>query len=88
MNESLKRMLQLPYLKTINSLARRDEGLYNNIIALNPGDSKIATVHLESSSFKILLSATAFQTDGEKYKLVAFQNVDEALDETEAKAWQ
>jgi signal transduction histidine kinase len=35
-----------------------------------------------------LLSATAFQTDGEKYKLIAFQNVDEALDETEAKAWQ
>lgn len=36
----------------------------------------------------MLLSATAFQTDGEKYKLIAFQNVDEALDETESKAWQ
>jgi signal transduction histidine kinase len=81
-------MLQLPYLKTINSLARRDEELYNNITGLKPGESKIATVHLETSSFKILLSATAFQTDGEKYKLIAFQNVDEALDETEAKAWQ
>jgi nitrogen fixation/metabolism regulation signal transduction histidine kinase len=88
MNETLKRMLQLPYLKTINSLARRDEELYNNITGLKPGESKIATVHLETSSFKILLSATAFQTDGEKYKLIAFQNVDEALDETEAKAWQ
>ncbi len=88
MNESLKKMLQLPYLKTINSLARRDEDLYNNVIDLKPGESKIATAHLESTSYKILLSATAFQTDGEKYKLIAFQNVDEALDETEAKAWQ
>ena len=88
MNESLKRMLQLPYLKTIDSLKRRDEELYNNIIILKPGENKIATAHLESASFKIILSATAFQTDGEKYKLVAFQNVDEALDETEAKAWQ
>jgi len=35
-----------------------------------------------------LLSATAFQTDGKKYKLIAFQNVNEALDETESKAWQ
>jgi two-component system nitrogen regulation sensor histidine kinase NtrY len=43
---------------------------------------------LERSSFKILLSATAFQTDGETFKLIAFQNVDEALDETESKAWQ
>ena len=88
MNESLKRMLQLPYLKTIHSLAKRDEELYKEIIALKPGESKIATAHLERSSFKILLSATAFQTDGKIYKLIAFQNVNEALDETESKAWQ
>jgi two-component system, NtrC family, nitrogen regulation sensor histidine kinase NtrY len=88
MNESLKRMLQLPYLKTISSLARRDDELHKNILELKPGETKIATAHLEKSSFKILLSATAFQTDGEKYKLIAFQNVDEALDETESKAWQ
>ncbi|MES1226386.1 MAG: HAMP domain-containing sensor histidine kinase, partial [Bacteroidota bacterium] len=31
---------------------------------------------------------TAFQTDGKIYKLIAFQNVNEALDETESKAWQ
>ena len=88
MNESLKRMLQLPYLKTISSLVRRDEILHKNIVELKPGETKIATAHLEKSSFKILLSATSFQTDGEKFKLIAFQNVDEALDETESKAWQ
>ncbi len=88
MNESLKKMLQLPYLKTIHSLSRRDAELCQTILTLKPGDNTIATAHLESSSFKIILSATTFQTDGEKFKLVAFQNVDEALDETEAKAWQ
>lgn len=88
MNESLKRMLQLPYLKTIHSLEKRDEGLYTNIITLKPGEGKIATAHPDKSSFKILLSATAFQTEGKKYKLIAFQNVNEALDETESKAWQ
>jgi len=88
MNESLKRMLQLPYLKTIHSLNRRDVELSKDIITLNPGDSKVATAHLEKSSFKVLLSATAFQTDGKIYKLIAFQNVNEALDETESKAWQ
>jgi len=88
MNESLKRMLQLPYLKTIHSLNKRDNDLYKNILDLNPGDIKIATAHPEKSSFKILLSATAFQTDGKIYKLIAFQNVNEALDETESKAWQ
>ena len=88
MNESLKRMLQLPYLKTIHSLARRDEELYRQVTLLKPGETKIATAHSEKTSFKILMSATAFQTDGNKFKLIAFQNVSEALDETESKAWQ
>lgn len=88
MNESLKKMMQLPYLKTIHSLQKRDDNLYKDVMALKPGETKIATAHLEKSSFKLLLSATAFQTDGEKFKLIAFQNVDEALDETESKAWQ
>ena len=88
MNESLKRMLQLPYLKTIHSLQKRDDILYQQIISLKPGDGRIATAHLETSSFKILLSATAFQTEGKIYRLIAFQNVNEALDETESKAWQ
>lgn len=88
MNESLKKMLQLPYLKTIHSLSKRDIVLFEEIFHLQPGDSKIGTVHLEKTFFKVLLSATAFQTEGKKYKLVAFQNVNEALDETESKAWQ
>lgn len=88
MNESLKKMLQIPYLKTIHSLAKRDEEFYKEVISLKPGNGKIATARVESNAFKLLLSVTAFQTDGKLYKLVAFQNVNEALDETESKAWQ
>ncbi len=88
MNESLKKMLQVPYLKTIHSLAKRDNELYNDIIALKPGEGKITKAHIEKSSFQILISATAFQTEGRIFKLIAFQNINEALDETESKAWQ
>ncbi|RXF69730.1 sensor histidine kinase [Arcticibacter tournemirensis] len=88
MNESLKKMLRLPYLKTIHSLLKRDGHLYDEILTLAPGESRIVSIHPEAASFKILLSATAFQTEGRKFKLIAFQNINEALDETEAKAWQ
>ncbi len=88
MNESLKRMLHVPYLKTIHSLSKRDNELYKDIIALKPGEGKITKAHIEKSTFKILLSATAFQTEGKKFKLIAFQNINEALDETESMAWQ
>src|SRR3954465_1059412 len=69
MNETLKNMLHLPYLKTIHSLNKRDEELYKQVTTLKPGENKIATAHSEKKSFKVLLSATGFQTDGEKYKL-------------------
>ncbi|HNP22269.1 MAG TPA: HAMP domain-containing sensor histidine kinase [Panacibacter sp.] len=88
MNESLKKLLQVPYLKTIHSLSKRDWGLYHEVMSLPLGESLIATAHNERTPFKVLLSATAFQTEGKKYKLIAFQNVNEALDETESKAWQ
>ena len=88
MNDGLKKLLQTPYLKTIHSLGKRDGSLYQEIKQLQPGQSKIATAHLERGHLKLLLSATAFQTEGNKYKLIAFQNVNDALDETESKAWQ
>ena len=88
MNESLKKILEVPYLKSIHSLAKRDMGLYNQIAGLAPGERVISTVHREKSSLKVVLSATAFQTDDIQFKLIAFQNVNEALEETESKAWQ
>ncbi|WP_018478723.1 sensor histidine kinase [Pontibacter roseus] len=91
MNESLKHLLHVPFMKTVHYLAKRDQELYEEVLALEPGHTKIATAqtaHFEKSAIKVLLSATAFQSEGNRYKLVSFQNVNEALDETESKAWQ
>jgi two-component system, NtrC family, nitrogen regulation sensor histidine kinase NtrY len=88
MNESFKNMLGVPYLKTIGSLERRDAALYQEILNLKPGENKIISLTKDNNTFKTLMAATAFQTDSRVYKLIAFQDVNEALDETEAKAWQ
>ncbi len=88
MNESFKNLLSIPYLKTIHSLEKRDEALYREITSLKPGESKVSSITTDKNTLKVLLSATAFQTEGKVYKLIAFQNINEALDETESKAWQ
>lgn len=88
MNESLKRMLQVPYLKTIDSLEKRDPELCQEIKGLRAGENKVVSISREKNSFRTLLSATAFQTEGITYKLIAFQNVNEALDENESQAWR
>lgn len=88
MNESLRKILEVPYLKTIHSLDKRDHLLYNQVVNLVPGERIISTIHREKNNIKVVLSASAFQTENVHFKLIAFQNVNEALDETESKAWQ
>ena len=91
MNDTLKKLLHLPHMQSIHYLAKRDADLYEDVLRLQAGHTTIATAqvsYLEKTSFKVLLSATAFQNEGRQYKLVAFQNVSEALDENESQAWQ
>ena len=88
MNESLKNLLNIPYLKTIHSLEKRNKSLYEQIIALSPGHNTVCSVTRDKGLSKVLLSATAFANENRTYKLIAFQNIDEALDETESNAWQ
>ncbi|AKQ44858.1 histidine kinase [Rufibacter radiotolerans] len=91
MNEALKKLLQLPFLRTVHSLEKRDPTLYKEVTTLSATQHKIALIQfpsLERGTYKFMLSATVFQNEGRRYKLVAFQNVNDALEETESLAWQ
>lgn len=88
MNESLKTLLQIPYLKTIHSLEKRNENLYKEITKLSPGQKVVTSIARDSSTYKVLLSATMFGNENKTYKLIAFQNINDALDESESQAWQ
>ena len=87
-NEAFKKMIGIPYIKTIGSLEKREEALYKEIIGIKPGESKVISINRNQQQFKILITASVLRSDDKVYKLVAFQNVSEALDETESKAWQ
>jgi two-component system nitrogen regulation sensor histidine kinase NtrY len=88
LNEAFKNLMGIPYLKTIHSLEKREEVLYKELVKLKAGDAKILTVNRNGQLVKILVTASMLRSDEKIYKLIAFQNVSEALDETESKAWQ
>lgn len=88
MNDTFKKMMDIPYLKTIHSLEKRDAGFYKETITIRPGETKVVAITKENRQIKILLAATMFQTEGKTNKVIACQNINEALDETEARAWQ
>jgi signal transduction histidine kinase len=86
-NEAFKNLIGIPYLKTVHSLEKRDPALYLELIKVKPGDSKIITISRNQQLVKMLITASVMRSDDVLYKLIAFQNVSEALDETESKAW-
>jgi two-component system nitrogen regulation sensor histidine kinase NtrY len=86
-NEAFKSLISIPYLKTIQSLQKREPALYQDVIKLKPGESKVMSVIRDQQQIKMLVTASIIRSDDKMYKLIAFQNVSEALDETESKAW-
>jgi len=87
-NESFKNLLGIPYLKTIQSLAKREPVFYDDIINIKAGDNKLVTITRDQQQIKILVNISIYKIEDKLYRLLAFQNVSEALDETESKAWQ
>lgn len=86
-NESFKNLLKLPYLKSVHSLAKRDEQLYQDILSLKSGDSKVVTIVQHQQKIKLQLMASVLRSEDKVYKLVALQNVSDAMDESESNAW-
>ncbi|WP_207428978.1 PAS domain-containing sensor histidine kinase [Pedobacter sp. SYSU D00535] len=86
MNEALRDMLNLPHMKNIAALQKRNVLIFDAVENLEIGESKLLNLPARSQS-KILISATAFQVGHEQYKLLSFQNISEAIEETEADAW-
>lgn len=87
MNETIKNMLNLPHLKNISALEKRNQLLLGEIKGIPVGDNKLITLHPLKGHSKLLLSATAFQVEQQQFKLLTFQNISEAIEETEAEAW-
>ncbi len=88
MNEALKKMLDIPFLRTIHSLQKRNPALYEAVLPLKAGNSQVVSLSRNLTHYKVLLSTTAFQTESIYFKLVAVQNVNEALDANEVQSWQ
>ncbi|WP_255501825.1 PAS domain-containing sensor histidine kinase [Olivibacter sp. SDN3] len=88
MNEAFKELFNIPYLSKITGLHKRNPELYEKIMQIPSGETNLFTVPTPRGMLKLQLSASSFQTTEGHYRLVAFQNISEALDVTESQAWQ
>jgi len=88
MNESLRELLQIPYLRYMDALQKQDPVFYEELMRLQPGNSHVSVIQSENGPFRVLLSVMFFESEQRRYKLIVFQNISEALDVSEAQAWQ
>lgn len=88
MNQSFKSMLNVPYLKNIKTLSKKNEILYQAIINLKVGEHTLIKLDVNHTTLKLMLSATTFKAHGKSFMLIALQNVSTALEENETAAWQ
>ena len=88
MNRSLKDLLEIPTLKNFNTLQRRNKTLYESLQSLNNERNSMITIIRDNTQIKLLVASGMFIMQNTPYRLLAFQNVNEALDEAESQAWQ
>jgi len=87
-NESFKTLFNIPYFSSISALKKKNRELYDRIHDLTPGKNGLYTFETAQGSIKLQINISKFQTSAGKYRLIALQNINEVLDETESKAWQ
>ena len=83
-NEAFKRMMNVPYLRNISALEKRDVSVYQAITNLENAASQLVKINHK----QVLLAKTTFLNEGIETNLIAFQNVNEAIEDTEAQAYQ
>jgi len=88
MNHSIKNLLNIPTLKNFSALQRRNEPLFNSLQSLGNEHNTVIPVIRDNIQSKVLVASGTFTMQEVEYRLLAFQNVNEALDEAESQAWQ
>ena len=88
MNEALMEMFKIPYLKNIHWLKERNRNLYDELIEIPLGSSRLVTINAGNQTIKTLTNASTFQTADRTCKLIAFHNISATLEEVEAGAWK
>ena len=88
MNDSFKNMFNIPDPGNVNWIEKRNKSLYDELMNIPVGESRISTINNGNRTIKTLTNTSLFETEGKTYKLIAFHNVSSTLEEVEAGAWK
>src|SRR5690606_2704733 len=86
-NDAFKNLFETPHLGNISGLAKRNPDLYEKTTKLKLGSQQMETAFSNKGKIKLLIQLSEFETQNSIYRIVVYQNINKAVDETENKAW-
>jgi len=87
-NTAAKRILRIPYLKSVHALDAFSPQLVSILMRLHSGDKALVKVVDGDELLQLAVYATEFKLRDDLYKLVSIQNIQSELEEMEIEAWQ
>jgi nitrogen fixation/metabolism regulation signal transduction histidine kinase len=88
LNTAAKRLFKVATLRTIGSLKKVSENLYETVKQQKGGNRNLIRVSIQNETLQLAMYATEFRMRDEAFKLVSFQNIHTELEEKEMEAWQ
>lgn len=87
LNEAFKELFQVPHLGNISGMQKRHPELYIKTMQLKVGKHQMETAHSSKGKIKLLMQSSGFETQDGSFRIIVYQNINEAIDETETRAW-
>ena len=87
LNEAFKDLFQVPHLGNIAGMQKRQPELYEKTMRLRVGRHQMETAHSSKGKIKLLMQSSGFETQDGSFRIIVYQNINEAIDETETRAW-
>ncbi|MGE8376932.1 MAG: sensor histidine kinase, partial [Sphingobacterium sp.] len=86
-NDAFKQLFHLPHLGNIAGLKKKNPDLYEKTMLLDNGRQQMESIQSSKGKIKLLIQSSSFETQDAIFRIVVYQNINEAIDETETKAW-
>lgn len=86
-NEAFKNLFETPHLGNITGLKKRNPDLYHISRKIKLGSQQMETAFSSKGKIKLLIQVSEFETHEIVYRIVVYQNINKAVDETENQAW-
>lgn len=87
LNDAFKDLFQVPHLGNISGMEKRHPELYQKTMQLKVGKHQMETAHSSKGKIKLLMQSSGFDTQDGSFRIIVYQNINEAIDETETRAW-